>query len=353
MGNAELAVKISGPQSAGPMIFYSMHGTEALSELFRYEIEFLSDHDETRELDLQAFLGEMVTVSVPLDLDRTREFCGMVIQAARRGWRGRYASYSLTLAPQMWLLTRTRESRIFQGQTSVEVAKSILKFHHLAFREAVLSKTHQPWEYLTQYGESDFDFLRRILAHEGIYFFFEHAEGKNTVVLADSGSSHEFAAGSNGLPLELPSGRGTGFDYLTAWRGQRSIQTNSVSLADYDFRRGPEERPILKSSTAEHSHGDLATYDFPGPLGRGDVDATILRADNVKYDREHLATVSCPTTKPKAASRPAAQRVAPRRTKTRFVLRTRRAKRSCTSRPSATSRPANSNWARPWQPFRE
>jgi type VI secretion system secreted protein VgrG len=291
MGKAELAAKIAGPKSAGPMLFYSMEGTEGLSDLFRYEIEFLSEHDETRELDLKKLLGEAVTVSVFVDEAKVRDFCGIVIQAARRGRRGRYASYSLTVAPQMWLLTRTRECRIFQDKTSLDVAKAMLKFHGLEFREALLTKTHQPWEFLTQYRESDFDFLRRILAHEGIYFFFEHAAGKNTVVLADSGSSHNFAEGSQNLPLEHPSPQDPAF--LSQWRGQLSIQTNSVSLADYDFREGLAAGKVSKSVPAEHSYGPLTSYDFPGHLARGDVRTSESPSSSrSKEDQEHQTMVT-------------------------------------------------------------
>ena len=54
-----------------------------------------------------------------------------------------------------------------------------------------LSGTYEPREYCVQYRETDFDFVARLLEEEGIFFFFEHEDGKHTLVLADSPRAHE------------------------------------------------------------------------------------------------------------------------------------------------------------------
>jgi len=41
-----------------------------------------------------------------------------------------------------------------------------------------------------QYRETDFNFISRLMEQEGIYYFFEHEDGKHHLVLADAYSSH-------------------------------------------------------------------------------------------------------------------------------------------------------------------
>ncbi|TPW79078.1 type VI secretion system tip protein VgrG, partial [Yersinia pestis] len=44
---------------------------------------------------------------------------------------------------------------------------------------------HPVREFCVQYQESDFDFIQRLTAEEGIFYYFEFSAGKNTVVYAD------------------------------------------------------------------------------------------------------------------------------------------------------------------------
>ena len=46
-------------------------------------------------------------------------------------------------------------------------------------------------EYCVQYRETDFNFVCRLMEQFGVYYFFEHADGKHTLVLADAKSSHK------------------------------------------------------------------------------------------------------------------------------------------------------------------
>ena len=41
-----------------------------------------------------------------------------------------------------------------------------------------------------QYRETDFNFVSRLMEEEGIYYYFKHTDGHNTMVLTDSTSKH-------------------------------------------------------------------------------------------------------------------------------------------------------------------
>ena len=45
-----------------------------------------------------------------------------------------------------------------------------------------------------QYGETDFDFIQRLMQEWGIYWWFEHNENSHTLVLADAINVHKARA---------------------------------------------------------------------------------------------------------------------------------------------------------------
>ncbi len=257
------AITITGPKAAATLRVHSVDGREALSELFEYKVEFLS---EVEDVDLKALLGEAITVHLPIEDQDTRHFSGIVVAASRLGWRGRYASFLITLAPQLWLLTRSGDCRIFQEQSVPEVVTELFRSAGLNFRENLFFKQYRKWDYLTQYRESDYDFIRRVLAHEGIYFYFEHTEDAHQIVLADSESAHDLKKGFEAVPLIRPMEKHEFPDYLSQWTAHHAIQTSGVTLGDYEFRlRGKAARLQAQHKVdAEHSHGVLMSYGFPG-----------------------------------------------------------------------------------------
>jgi type VI secretion system secreted protein VgrG len=121
---------------------------------------------------------------------------------------------------------------------------------------------------VTQYRESDFEFISRILAQEGIYYYFEHSENSHTLVLADSVSSHGLQEDFEAVWMGRPSSSSGSPDYLDTWQGSFQIQTNTVTLADFDFRlRGPDANlTVRRHVEAKPKCAGLALYDYPGKL---------------------------------------------------------------------------------------
>jgi type VI secretion system secreted protein VgrG len=256
---------------------YKVQGHEALGRLYEYQVELvnLSEPESAGQvldpdglLKPERLLGQTLTVCLPLASDKARHFSGIVTKACRLGWRGGYAHYGVSLSPELWLLTLNRDCRIFQDMTVPEVVKQILRQHKIdSFRES-LFRSYRHWDGLTQYRESDFDFISRILAHEGIYYYFEHSEDSHTLVLADSVSSHEVQEDFQEVWMGRPSTTSTSPDYLETWQGSSQIQTDTVTLADFDFRL---HHPGARLSVRRHVEMEakcpgLAIYDYPGKL---------------------------------------------------------------------------------------
>lgn len=66
------------------------------------------------------------------------------------------------------MLTCRFDSRIFQDKTVQDVVSEVFAgFGSLAKYEFRLNKSLKPYSYITQYRESDFNFVQRLLENEG------------------------------------------------------------------------------------------------------------------------------------------------------------------------------------------
>lgn len=205
---AELSPSISGVEP----IVMSVHGREALSELYAYDVEFLSGAD--RRL-VSGILGKPAT----LTLHGAREsgpplvIAGVIARVSSAVGGGMARRYRCRVVPRLWMLDRNVHSRIFQEKTVADIATAVLKdrrIDHLA----VLSDPLPARAYCVQYGESDFRFLSRLFEHDGIFYFIRHGGTGNdpaaldTLVYGDG--RHAFHTGHpTTLVLDL-SGREAG-----------------------------------------------------------------------------------------------------------------------------------------------
>ena len=281
--------------SPGPDVYgfrvREIEGHEELGCLFEYHLDLLS---ERHEIDLRSLLGKTMTVHVPLGLGQVRHLSGTVFRAERGQREMTHTEYWLNLRPDPYLLSFCHDCRIFQDVTVVEVAKQILEEHELPPFQTDLfeTETYRRWDYLTQYQESDWDFIRRILALEGIYFYFNHLEDRHQMVLADSTSSHHARAGWETVPLLAQVNRGATPDSLRRWREASEVGTDHVVLRDFDFRlRGTSG--ILagqKGPAATTTKRTLERYEYPGGFviaeNKDEADATASNAEG-----ERLASV--------------------------------------------------------------
>ncbi len=260
----EAPITLTCAAAPGRFRLQSISGSESLGTLYEYQLVLVS---ESHDIDLMALLGQSLTVHVPLGGEQVRHFGG-VVSAIRRGERdGTMTIYHATLSPEQELLTFSHDCRVYQDVTVVDVVKHLFTEHRLRpCREALFEK-YRKWDYLTQYRESAFDFIRRILAVEGIYFFFDHLADGTQMVLADSVSSHEARKGWESVPLVTTSmGRRIEPDALSRWQEASALATNGITLRDFDFRlRG---MPAVLDGKKEIPDADkkrsLHRYEYPG-----------------------------------------------------------------------------------------
>lgn len=92
--------------------------------------------------------------------------------------------YQLQIVPDLWRLKFRRNSRIFQQKKLAEILTVLLKEHGIIHYAFAFKEEHQTREYCVQWQETDFEFLQRLTAEEGIFYYFEQTQNTHTIVFA-------------------------------------------------------------------------------------------------------------------------------------------------------------------------
>ena len=258
-------------------------GQEEMSRLFRYELDLLSEDTSISPKDI---VGEAITWTVSHHDKEPRHFNGIVSRFAtgalhQRGLR----TYRAEVVPWLWFLTRTSNCRIFQNKTTPQIIEELFKEYGFNDFEPALRRSYIPWEYCVQYRESAFNFVSRLLEHEGMFYYFCHEDGKHTLVLGDHKGAYmdcvekqvDYSAGSLAP------------NHVAAWERQCEFRSGRWAHTDYNF-----ETPRTKLLTSTNTLIDLPgvekfeVFDYPGDYrvkSEGEADARIrMEEEEASHD---------------------------------------------------------------------
>jgi type VI secretion system secreted protein VgrG len=250
------------------LLFMRMRGRESLGRPFEYELDLLS---EDPALDLSSFLGQPMTVRLELPAGDSRYFNGIVTRFKLQGGIGKYARYHAVLHPWLSLLQRTADSRIFQSLSVPDIVKQI--FNDLGFSdfELRLEGNYKPWDYLVQFRETDFNFVSRLLEHEGIYYYFHHEDGKHTLVLADGNGSHNAFPGHDTVTYYPVGAQVREDEHIDTWSVSKQIVSGAYAATDFNFETPKANLLETRTNPMGNASDNLEVYDYPGIyLNRGD-----------------------------------------------------------------------------------
>ena len=254
-------MEITTPLGADVLLFHTLHAREELSRIGEYRLNLLSLKND---INLDDILGKNVTVKVALQDDSTRYFNGFVTRFSAGGTHGRYRRYFATVNTWPWFMSRTADCRIFQEMTVPEIVQKVFADHTMALFKDELTATYAKWNYCVQYRETDLNFVCRLLEEEGIYFYFTHADGKHTLVLADSYSAHA-PCQDEPIPFIAPEDLARpDIEHISSWSLTREIQPGVFVQDDYDFERPSVELRTNKAVLRQYSPSNYEVYDYPG-----------------------------------------------------------------------------------------
>ncbi len=251
--------------SDAPLLVQEMDGEELISGLFTFHVRMLS---EKSDLAFDSIIGKDASLSIGLP-DGSKQYVHAIVGRFRQaGTTLRFTTYFAELYPRMWLLTKTRDCRIFQNKTAPEIVKQVLGDHGVTSINDTLTGTYDPREYCVQYRETAFDFVSRLMEAEGISYYFEHSDSAHTLVLADDASSYQTGPGSLTIAAtEMSSARS---DALPECSIEVQVTSDQCKLDDYNFETPSTD--LL--GTASGDTTNYSVYDYPaGPTTKSAVEA--------------------------------------------------------------------------------
>ncbi len=256
---AEFELKV-GPHDIGELRVVSFELDEEMSA--PYTLEVTASVAAGVAVDPPSLVGETGALVIHLGEAGDRWIHGVVAQV--RTWDehredgGRLLRFQLV--PRLWTLGLGRNSRVFQEKSIPDIVKEVLDAGGVEHREN-LSASYSPRDYVVQYGESDLDFVRRLLEDAGIFFFFEHEEDKETMVLADSNRACTAIPGNSPTILFMEGSRTVeGTDSFDSFAASVGMCTGALTLRDFNYLTPATDLTAKATADADAS---LEVYEYP------------------------------------------------------------------------------------------
>ncbi len=257
---------------------------EGVSDDFEIRLEVVSQQED---LDFDTAIATNMTVKVVTNNGDIRYFDGLLTDSKWLGYRGAYYVYRLTLRPWFWLLTKNANCRMFKDMSAPDIIADVLGVHDFADFENRLTESYQPIHYCVQYRESDYDFCCRLMEEFGISYFFEHDNGKHTMILADAKSSFSPIVGDSTIPF-IPLGGDNQRDeeHIYHWIPSRKFRTGKFAVNDYDFKKPSASLEAERDAGSSYRAGSLESYDYPGRYTEKDKGTTFSK---IRLEAEQAA----------------------------------------------------------------
>lgn len=237
-------------------------GTEAISRAFLFEV-FLIVPQASGELDPDALLGKPATLDInDGDGMARRWYHGVVASLELQHDLGVDLLYRIEIVPRMWALTLSRHSRVYANDTFHKVVERVMKTVDLKADEdySISFPPGRPYEHLTEYGESHFDFISRVMEREGTYYYFEQRDDREFMVITNSKDQQpdSFPADTRFFPAG-PGDTST-VEALRSFRMRSVAMPTSVRLREYD----PQQPDANLTGTSDVPHSVRGTLDYFG-----------------------------------------------------------------------------------------
>ena len=273
------SLSVDGSDALSNISVVSIKGQERLNEPWQYQIDFTS---EDKQISIASMLSQTASLTFhpnqsPLqvtqirsldNIAKTRKLYGIITEFSLVSISEDEARYRVKLEPRMALLANHHQSAIFQNKSVIDVVDEVLRNHNfigIDFRFE-LKESYPVREFITQWQESDLNFIQRLLADVGLYFYFETHPEHHCDVIVISDYEKGYADGGK-VTIKQPSGLNDRLRY-SVWDLQFSSKTkpSQVSVNDYNYRM---------------SDSDLYSSDNSQPK-----DMT-MRGEDYRYEEHH------------------------------------------------------------------
>jgi type VI secretion system secreted protein VgrG len=229
-------------------------GREKVSELFEFDVVCDAEALGPAPFEL---LGKswILTLHDGFGLRRTLQG---IIAAAERDIRDEgTAAITFTLRPNVFPLTLSRDSRVFQDKTVQQIVDEVMKRSSAPYRWE-LGRDYRERVYTAQYREDDWTFVSRLLEEEGIYYWFDHEAADTVIVFGDDSTAASPLVGGAMLEFYMETGMSGKKELVHELAAEAHATATKFTVGSFD-----PWNPALKV-TASEGDGVHEVYDAPG-----------------------------------------------------------------------------------------
>ncbi|MBO6055599.1 MAG: translocation/assembly module TamB domain-containing protein [Alphaproteobacteria bacterium] len=253
----ELFVELSISELKEDVVINNIRGSEAISELFEFHVNFSSAN---REIDAEKILGSNVTLH--FKSEKHERFINGIITQFSQGRTSQKediynTEYFFTMRPKLWLLSLDSNCQIFQKKSTMEIIKSVLKEYKIDVSESKCGNNNRT--YCVQYNESSFNFISRLMEDEGIFYYFKHEKNKHTLIIRDGMDTNQKLKEKAGF---IKSGQKIcplGKVFNTS--KNTFMNVGGYSAADYNYENSNTK---LFNKLETKWKGQTLFYEYPG-----------------------------------------------------------------------------------------
>ncbi|SER89369.1 type VI secretion system secreted protein VgrG, partial [Pseudovibrio axinellae] len=260
----DLAFAFYSPEvEEGDLLVEDFSVSEQVFELTRIEASLISMRSD---IDLQALIDTPATITVLHKYAGIRHFSGVIHRARRRNQGHHRTCYEVTILPSLHRLDHGSDCRIFQQKSAPDIIKETLKRYGIENVKWRLTGEHNVREYCVQYRETHYEFIRRLCAEEGIWFYFTYDKnGSHVLHFIDNYRIIHEQPDQPQLDYNATAGGVVKGVFCNALSVTEEVRSSKWTMRDYTFKNPAYNQ----EHTAERQEdnglaGEYAMYDYPG-----------------------------------------------------------------------------------------
>ena len=239
---------------------YEFDLTESLSDHFCLNLDFVC---EDPFLDHNSLIKKTALLTIQGE-DEAQYLNGIIAETQCIENGARFTRYKVKLVPMAWFLKYRKGCRIFQNLSVQDIITQV-------FNEAgLVSGTHYQWstdrqypkrEFCTQYNETEWELVSRLMAEEGIHFHYKQTADKHLMIIGDSKTAFSPIDQESTVLYANNSGLTEKSEHLNQFIFSQQTHSGKSTLRDYNFKT---PKRSLEKCDQNELNSTLEDYQFPG-----------------------------------------------------------------------------------------
>ncbi|KFC77656.1 type VI secretion system tip protein VgrG [Buttiauxella agrestis] len=234
---------------------------QSLSSLFSLEITVACNDPA---IGFKAILDEFALLTIWQGDVIKRRVRG-IVTFCEQGDSGKHQTlYRMTVRPEFWRSSQRQNCRSFQNYDIQYIFAKLLKEMRIRTHDALFRRPHPAREFCVQFMESDYDFIARLAAEEGIFFFEdEYLDDRDQKLTFTDDRCN--LRGLGAFPYNPNAASESSTYCINTFCRSAQIRPAKVTTKDYTFT-APNWQAQYQEEGADLSYQrpDYEIFDYPG-----------------------------------------------------------------------------------------